>query len=138
MALGVEVRKDPPSSEVGTYQVFSTEAARTDPLFRDLPESYTAQLGHKDRAMALPRGVTLLARSDRCPYQAFRVGEGLVYATQFHPELTHDENRLRFNRYFAEYSEAFGAERAKTMLDEFQPSPHASDLLRKFRALVEG
>ncbi len=138
VALGVEVKKDPPSAEVGTYEIFKTEAASTDPLFGGLPDRFTAQEGHKDRAMTLPAGVTLLARSERCPFQAMRIGDGLVYATQFHPELTCEDNKHRFSRYFAEYSEVFGHRRAQEMLDEFQPSPHASGLLRRYRALVEG
>jgi len=137
VALGVEVRKDPPSAEVGTYEILLTEAARVDPLFQGLPPRFKAQEGHKDRAMSLPPSATLLAHSARCPYQAMRIGSGLVYATQFHPELTGEDNRLRFSRYFDEYSEVFGHDRAQEMLDEFQPSPHASGLLRRFRALVE-
>jgi len=137
VALGVEVRTDPPSAEVGTFEIVLTEAGRTDPLFRGLPERFDAQEGHKDRAMALPKGTTLLARSERCPYQAMRIGPGLVYAAQFHPELTGEDNKLRFSRYFEEYREAFGRDRAQQMLDEFQPSPHASSLLGRFRALVE-
>lgn len=137
VALGCEVRKDPPSAEVGTYEMFLTDAAKSDPLFSRLPERFTAQEGHKDRAMSLPASATLLARSERCPYQAVRIGDGLVYATQFHPELTGDDNKFRFSRYFDEYSEVFGHDRAQEMLDEFKPSPHASGLLRRFRELVE-
>jgi len=47
----------------------------------------------------------LLASGEECPVQAFRLGEN-VYATQFHPELTHAGilTRIRIyrdNGYFA-------------------------------------
>jgi GMP synthase (glutamine-hydrolysing) len=137
VALGAEVHKDPPSAEVGTFEISLTEAGQQDPLFGTLPLRFNAQEGHKDRAMSMPSGVTLLAESARCPFQAMRIGDGLVYATQFHPELTAEDNRHRFSRYLTEYSEAFGTDRAQAMLDEFQPSPHASGLLRRYRSLVE-
>jgi GMP synthase (glutamine-hydrolysing) len=137
VALGAEVQKDPPSAEVGTFEISLTEAGQNDLLFGALPLHFNAQEGHKDRAMSLPKGATLLAHSARCPFQAMRIGDGLVYATQFHPELTADDNRLRFSRYLVEYREAFGTARAQAMLDEFQPSPHASGLLRRYRSLIE-
>jgi GMP synthase-like glutamine amidotransferase len=64
-------------------------------------------------------------------------GGGRVYATQFHPELTRDDNLLRFQRYEVQYKKAFGLERYARMVEGFQPSPHASSVLGRFRALLE-
>lgn len=135
VALGHPVERDEPNAEVGTFELELTEAAAEDPLFGPLPQQFTAQLGHKDRALSFPADAVLLARSERCPYQAMRVGTK-VYATQFHPELTFLDNRQRFERYFKEYSSVFGKSRANQMLDEFQPSPHADDLLVRFKELL--
>ncbi len=132
IALGGEVAHDEPNAEVGTYTLFPTEDAADDPVFGGLPASFDAQLGHKDRAVVWPEQAVLLAYSERCPYQACRVGT-TVYATQFHPELTADDNRFRFERYLDDYREVFGAERAKKMLEEFTPSPHSDALLKRFR-----
>jgi len=55
-----------------------------------------------------------------------------VYATQFHPELDHVENRRRFARYFDMYSHVLGEQRAQEMMDEFAPSPHANSLLSRY------
>ncbi|MEZ4316526.1 MAG: type 1 glutamine amidotransferase [Myxococcota bacterium] len=132
LALGGTVEHDEPNAEVGTYELERTDSAAADPVFGSLPARFTAQLGHKDRATTFPSSAVLLARSPRCPYQALRVGDR-VYATQFHPELTHHANRERFARYLDDYSAVFGEERAQRMLEEFTPSPHADALLRRFR-----
>lgn len=132
VALGCPVIHEPRSSEVGTYTLSLTDEGRADPIFSTLPETFTAQMGHKDSATSLPEGAVHLARSERCPFQALRVGTR-VYATQFHPELSGPENRQRFKRYLVEYSEVFGADRARHMLDHaFEPSEAASSLLRRF------
>jgi GMP synthase (glutamine-hydrolysing) len=132
IALGGEVDHDEPNAEVGTYTLNPTDHAGEDPVFGHLPESFAAQLGHKDRAVVWPDEAIHLASSERCPYQALRVGTR-VYATQFHPELTADDNRFRFERYLDDYMAVFGADRAQKMLEEFTPSPHSDALLRRFR-----
>jgi GMP synthase (glutamine-hydrolysing) len=135
VALGEPVLPDPDGSEVGTYELDLTEDGRGDPLFGSLPPRFRAQLGHKDRAMALPRGATHLAGSARCPYQALRVG-AKVYATQFHPELTGPTNRLRFERYVREYGATFAASAPVAPDEMFLESPESSDLLRRFVEVV--
>ena len=87
--------------------------------------------------MNLPDSVVNLAQSDRCPYQAIRIGDGPVYATQFHPELTGTENRARFQRYLDFYAKTFGDVRAQEMLDGFNDSPLTEDLLARFAALLD-
>lgn len=135
VALGAPVRTDTERAEVGTYWLQPTEHAAEDPVFGDLPAPFPAQLGHKDRAFQLPSDATWLASSERCPYQAMRLGTR-VYATQFHPELDAASNRRRFLQYWNEYAHAFGEEGAKRILDGFQASPHASALLRRFHQQI--
>ena len=132
VALGTEVISDPDGAEVGTYALSLTEAGKLDPLFQSLPERFLAQEGHKDRAVGIPKGCTWLVRSERCPYQAMRAGDGLVYATQFHPELDDQTQRLRFSRYFDLYKGIYGEARAREILDEMRPSPEANALLARF------
>ena len=45
-----------------------------------------------------PRHATVLATSQACPVQAFRVGAN-VYATQFHPELDAESLATRIDAY---------------------------------------
>ncbi len=132
VALGGEVIQDAAAAEVGSFVIDLAEAASADPVFGHLPQSFVAQLGHKDRASRLPEGVTHLAFSERCPYQAFRLPGKPVYATQFHPELTGPENRERYRRYLKTYEKAFGTGEAKTILESFEDSPEANTLLAKY------
>ena len=131
VALGTSVVSDPTCSEVGTYEVSTCTAAASDPVFSFLPAHFAAQMGHKDSAAALPSGAVHLVQSNRCAYQAIRLGNN-VYATQFHPELSCADNRQRFQRYFTEYSAAFGEQEARSILDAFRPSPEAVQLLPRF------
>jgi GMP synthase (glutamine-hydrolysing) len=137
VALGGHVASDEPAAEVGTFEIELLQAGVDDPLFDGLPSRFDAQLGHKDRALRMPSGVTNLAQSARCPYQAMRIGAGHVYATQFHPELTGDDNLGRFNRYLDLYSHVLGADRVVEMVSGFSPSPHTEGLLKRFADMVD-
>jgi GMP synthase (glutamine-hydrolysing) len=71
---------------VGCVRVGLTEAGQRDPLLRELPDAFDAFTGHKESVEELPDHAVLLATSESCPVQMFRVGSN-VYATQFHPEM---------------------------------------------------
>lgn len=140
VGLGGTVVRDPNNAEVGTYHLSTLPGAATDPLFQAMPASFTAQLGHKDRASELPDTVVPLARSERVSFQAFRVAGKPIYATQFHPEMTWLDNRRRLERYMSKYGVGlFGPEEAQRRLDSHQPSPDANALLPRFvRLFVTG
>jgi GMP synthase (glutamine-hydrolysing) len=137
VALGGDVRRDQAGAEVGTSRLHCLDEVQEDPLFSRLPLSFLAQQGHKDRAVTLPEGVTNYIASERCPFQGIRVGDGLVYAVQFHPELTGEENRSRFERYYDSYVYALGSDRTQEIQNSFGPSPEANDLLTGFKTLLE-
>jgi GMP synthase (glutamine-hydrolysing) len=137
-ALGGEIVHDPATTEVGTLDLALTAEGRDDPLLGQLPERFAAQLGRKDRAVRMPDGVPNLAASDLNPHQALRLPGQPVWATQFHPELTGDENRARFERYLAGYSAHLSDEERDAALSRFRPSPEANSLLRRFVRLVFG
>jgi GMP synthase (glutamine-hydrolysing) len=134
VAMGGRVARDESRAEVGTFEVI--QLTDDDPLFQHLPRSFAAQLGHKDHAVVWPASLTLLAASERCPYQAARVPGTLTWATQFHPELTGATNRQRFERYRSSYEHVFGVEGYRHMLNGFQPSPEHDGLLAQWRALL--
>ena len=134
--LGGRVEHDEDNAEVGSFHLELTDEGAADPVFSSLGAEFTAQLGHKDRATVLPDGVVNLASSPACPNQALRVVGKPVYAAQFHPELTWEDNRGRFERYMDDYGRVFGTTEAERMLrEDFFPSPKASALLDAF--LVE-
>jgi len=137
-ALGGRVIYDPDCMEVGTYELAPTEDGRADELFNYLPHSFNAQLGHKDRADILPPGVLNLASSRNAPYQALRIPGKPIWATQFHPEMTGEDNRIRFDRYVDEYASVYSPAQLKAVLDRFAASPEADELIPRFLDTVFG
>ena len=137
-ALGGSIVHDPVHVEVGTYDLTLTPGGKQDPLLGRLPPVFAAQLGRKDRAERLPDGVVHLAASQRCPYQSFRIPDRPIWATQFHPELDLDSNRLRFERYLKGYSQHMTEREREETRRRFRASPHTDCLLPAFLDLVFG
>ena len=137
-ALGGTVRYLPNKMELGTYDLALTGQGSRDELFRSLPLEFQAHLGHKDQATAFPAGLRNLAYSDLSPFQALRVPGKPIWATQFHPEVTRDENLGRFKRYIDEYARTMSPEELKTAIDRFQPAPDSEQLIPRFMQLVFG
>lgn len=71
---------------IGPVQITVNDDGAADPLLANLPPRFDAFVGHKEACSTLPPGAVLLASSQSCPVQMFRVKQNL-YATQFHPEL---------------------------------------------------
>jgi GMP synthase (glutamine-hydrolysing) len=137
-ALGGVIVYDPGCMEVGAFELSPSDDGRKDELFGYLPDTYMAQLGHKDRAERLPRGVINLASSARAPFQALRIPGKPIWATQFHPEMTGEENLLRFSRYKDVYADLYSPQELQALIDGFVPSPETEELIPRFLDLVFG
>jgi GMP synthase (glutamine-hydrolysing) len=135
-ALGGELDHAPQEMEVGTFEITLTPEGGQDELFNPLPTVFNAQLGRKDRAIRLPPSLTRLAFSDRCPVQAFRVQGKPIWATQFHPELSGEENHHRYLRYVRMYSDYLDQDGLDAILDKFNPSPATLNLIPRFLELI--
>ena len=139
LAVGGSMMRDYTNTEMGTYDLALAPAGRDDPLFSHLPDLFRAQVGHHDRAVALPRGVRQLASTPDCPVHAFRVGHLPIWATQFHPELGISALRKRY----IHYRELYAPESADTPEDEdpflqgLRPSDEATLSLALFARWVE-
>ena len=72
--------------ERGSSEVLLNPAGCDDPLFNGIPPLFPVYQWHDD-SFDLPEGAELLALSERCPHQAFRVGKR-GWGLQFHPEVT--------------------------------------------------
>ncbi|MFD9945386.1 type 1 glutamine amidotransferase [Nonomuraea sp. NPDC059023] len=83
---GGVVTADAGAPENGSTPVTIRPEAAADPLFHELPEVVPAIEHHVDAVTALPPGAAWLASTERCPYQAFRVGDR-AWGVQFHPEV---------------------------------------------------
>lgn len=84
-ALGAPVRRLP-VKEIGWFDIGFAPDAMQDPLFEGFSGRETMFHWHGE-TFDLPPGAVLLASSDRCKHQAFRLGSQ-VYGLQFHPEVT--------------------------------------------------
>lgn len=84
-ALGAEVASGR-WEELGMLPVHLTEQGKDDRLFRCFPELFSTFQWHHD-SFDIPDGGILLASSEACPHQAFRVGDS-AWGLQFHPEVT--------------------------------------------------
>jgi GMP synthase-like glutamine amidotransferase len=73
------------TSEIGIYEITSAQQSPPDPLFSFDGSRPVAQW-HEDYVSRLPEGATLLASSELCTNQVFRIGSK-SYGVQFHPEV---------------------------------------------------
>ncbi len=133
-ALGGRVIVDRENAELGTHGIRLNEKGLVDPLYAGLETEFTAQLGHNDRVVELPQQAVNLAFTEACPIQAYRLGDALIYATQFHPELDHLENQERAMGYLQVYDVEMT--RPEKLAQMFRPSEAASELIARFFRLV--
>lgn len=122
-ALGGRVDDNPRGEELGTIWIERLPAAARDPLFATLPQCFRAQSAHRQSVLEAPAGALPLARSNREPLQAMRIGER-AWGVQFHPEFSAGAMRGFLDP---------GAPRATAAT-----AAQAARLLRRFVALAGG
>lgn len=97
-------------AEVGVMTVEHTDAAATDPMFRELEDPLPVLQWHGAEVTAMPPGSVALAGSRHCAIQAFRVGER-AYGMQFHVEITEGTvgDWMQIPEYASSLHKALGA-----------------------------
>ncbi len=130
--LGGTIGRFEDKLELGTYSMELTGEGAADPVFGHLPPTFAAQMGHHDWVLAMPRdpSIVVLAGSESAPCHAIRVGNAPIYATQFHPELTHDELGHRLRIYDENYTESSAD--VDAIIAAFRPTPECLTLLSRF------
>lgn len=132
---GGSVRGEHGHPEIGSTALSMRPEAAEDRLFGGLPEQVTAIQNHVDAITALPPGAPWLMESERCPYQAFRVGES-AWGVQFHPEAraekTHTWEPERLRRL------GFDPEEVRDRADRDEPAavPVWREVARRFATVV--
>ena len=111
---GACVSKEKYSEDVGAVTVVVNEEGKKDDLLKRLPTEFRAFVGHKEACQGVPESSVLLASSDTCPVQMYRVKNN-IYATQFHPEMDTEEIINRINVY--KYAGYFPPEDAQKLID---------------------
>lgn len=90
-AAGGVVRKNPKGREMGfARKITANEAGRTHPMLAGRPIAFDAPAVHQDEVETMAPGTTLLASNGMSAVQAaeIRVGEGIAWAVQYHPEFS--------------------------------------------------
>lgn len=130
--LGGKVEADERQVETGTFEISLNSNGQICPLFRGIPTNFYAVLGHKDSVTKLPPGGVLLASSERCRIESYRINNN-VYCVQFHPELDKNGMRYRLN-LFPTYMKIKNIEK---ILIRFNETEFASIVVKNFKKLAD-
>ena len=63
----------------------------SNPLFDEIPPTFTAWMSHGDQVESLTGEFQPLASTSTCPNAAVRHRDRQIFGLQFHPEVTHTE-----------------------------------------------
>ncbi len=125
-ALGGQVRAMP-ASEMGWHEVKLTFPGTLDPIYAGIPWRTVQFHSHGQEVAKLPEGATVLAGSELCKVQAFRVGLK-VYGFQYHFEWTREEIEVMLATVLAEAGVETGPIRAQ-MDEHYDMYRHMGDRL---------
>ena len=135
VAAGGEVRKNPRGREMGfARKLRLTAEGRRHPMYEGKPDVFDGFISHLDEVTRLPNGGVLLATNDHTRVQALEVrsGQGVFWATQYHPEYELAEMaRLIVARADPLIKEGFFADRAALEAKVQRMEALASDPSRK-------
>jgi len=129
--FGGTIILDEANQEMGLYEITLNDDAMRDPLLNDMPRTFYAVSGHRERAIKLPNIVTPYASSKLCEHHMFKANDKPIYGFQFHPEVTTKDLISRISRYRDRYLK--NAEELQAVLDgaTFE-TPESNGLIRKF------
>ena len=86
-SLGGQVGMHPSGLELGTVPVAIQADVSDDPLWKNMPSCFDAQVVHYQSVRRLPPDACVLAGNSHEPHQAFRWRHN-VWGVQFHPEFS--------------------------------------------------
>ena len=120
-AVGAKVKKSP-VKEIGWFEVALTEEGKSDSLFQGIDPTLCVFQWHED-TFDIPAGGKLLATSQGCPHQAFKVGSG-AYGLQFHVEITDQDIAAWVDAYFSK-GDPGAVNKKERMILEYQEKKEA-------------
>lgn len=101
-ACGARIVKSP-KKEMGFAEITLTQEGVGDSLFKGMDSKIEVFQWHEDM-FEVPENAPLLATSNACPHQAFKVGKN-AYGLQFHIEITDKSIHAWSNAYFKKEDE---------------------------------
>lgn len=131
-AMGGTVTDHPQGIELGTVTVRIQDAARKDPLFGELGDSFKVHATHSQTVSKLPPGARLLAGNSFEPHHAFKIGK-CAWGLQFHPE--YDENIMTAYVREMERTHTVSHLDLQKILKQINATPVAAEILRRFSSL---
>jgi GMP synthase (glutamine-hydrolysing) len=122
-----------------------TSAGARHPLLAGRPARYDAPSIHSDEVATLPDGATLLAANGHTQVQAaeIRLGDGVFWGVQYHPELTLGEVAAAIRRQAQDLVEKGAlpspdaAEAEAALIDQLECDPDQIDVARRLRIDAE-
>lgn len=130
--LKVKIVADKNKSETGTKKVKLNMTGVKSPIFEGVPKVFWAVLGHKDSLDRLPVGAKLLASSDRCDIQGYKLKDN-IYCLQFHPELDKQGMKYRLELF----SEYLGDRKLEDILKEYVDTPYTARIIKNFKNICK-
>jgi len=82
-------------SRTPEYGMVNINIVNDDPLFNNIPKTFRAWCSHNDEVKKLPKTLKVIAKSDTCPIEGFKLKNKPIYGLQFHPEVEHTEYGLQ-------------------------------------------
>ncbi len=79
------------AADSGEFGRSPCQVETDSPLFRSVPETFTAWMSHGDQVGALSSDFQAIASTETCPNAAVRHVRLPIYGLQFHPEVTHTD-----------------------------------------------
>jgi len=128
-ALGRQIIDDKECYEMGTIPISLTHHAKSDTIFRGVPDGFLAVSVHQQKAMSPPEGCVELAYTDMCCH-AFRVEDKPFWAFQFHPEVDLDILVERLTYYKEKYTDDDG--HLSEVLESARETPESNHLIGTF------
>lgn len=123
---GGEIKSAESGSEYGKTVFYAEKSV----LFEGVPTESVCWMSHTDFVSQLPKGFSVIARTDKCSCAAMSNDAKKLYGVQFHPEVTHTEYGKQILHNFL-----FGVCGCKAdwRMDDF-----ASSAIEKYRAELAG
>ena len=132
--FGDDAVRRSPTPEIGWHAI---EVVAPDPLFEGIEPTFRTFLSHFDDVRPGLDGIDVLARSARCPVQAFRVRRAPVWCVQFHAEMD-DEETERLVRLRSAENPHLGVDAEHELANRVDSTELRNKLLHNFALLALG
>ncbi len=132
-ALGGRSDFNPNGKEIGTVTLLTNPQVKEDPLFKDAPANFNANVTHMQSVMILPEGAEVLGYNSHDQHQIVRYGQR-IWGVQFHPE--YDEAII--HAYIEEQREGLlklGFD-PETLIENVTKTAYANTIIGQFTRVV--